>query len=210
MSFLSGPYGIALFVFNIFVAYWLLGYLTTDTKNKPEAKKGPVMKIPPTTLKYRDYTLDELLPYNGDELEHVLIAVDQRIYDVTTGRHHYGPGGSYAALAGRDASRSLATHIIPQLKTDSLQGWDELIDLTDKERSILNDWVAFFDFKYPRVGTLVPNHSWGGSGQEDQPEVVHGAILESIDFEQQLKDASKAFDADVEADSDVEEMFEKQ
>lgn len=171
------------------LAYWFLSYVVPSVERSPgescRAKSDTKLKIPESSLPYRDYTLDELKPYNGaDKEHHILIAVDLRVYDVSSARHHYGPGGSYAILAGRDASRALATHAIPK-SVRSLEGWDELNDLSVSEREALNEWVSFFDSKYPRVGTLVPLHAWSGSGQEDQPEIVHGAIVEDFDLNEQ-------------------------
>ena len=166
MSLLGSRYSVVLLILNVVLAYYLLGYLRApNAALKKSSAKTP--KVAVSSLLYREYTLEELLPFNGQDKQNILIAVDQRIFDVSSSPHHYGPGGSYHALAGRDASRPLATNIIPKSKPGQLQEWDNLSDLTVEERKTLNEWVGFFDQKYPRVGTLVPLHAWAGSDQED-------------------------------------------
>lgn len=192
MSLLRSPYTLLFVVLNAVVAYFIYGLISPsgarrsssssgrDTRGKAEEAASAPYSIPPPPA-YRDYTLDELLPFNGVERENILLAVDQRIYDVSSARHHYGPDGAYGALGGRDASRALATHSIPRLKPGQMQGWDDLNDLTGEERASLNSWTAFFDGKYPRVGTLVRVHSWAGSENEDR-DSVRGMISDEIEI----------------------------
>jgi len=119
----------------------------------------------------------------------ILVAVDHRVYDVSSSPS-YRKGGSYAKLAGRDCGRSLATHniaLLSRLNPDELQSWDDLTDLSSQERAALNDWIEFFDRKYPRVGTLVQTKSYAGSDQEDPDAELptKGVFLtqsEPIDF----------------------------
>ncbi|CAN4125605.1 unnamed protein product [Withania somnifera] len=63
----------------------------------------------------------------------------------------YGPGGSYAMFAGRDASRALAQL---SFKPEDLNG--NLEGLSDAELEVLQDWEYKFMEKYARVGQLVP------------------------------------------------------
>merc|ERR1712071_391626 len=54
--------------------------------------------------------MEQLKEYNGTGPEgRVLVAVNGKVFDVTKGKRFYGPGGPYAAFAGRDASRGLAS-----------------------------------------------------------------------------------------------------
>jgi hypothetical protein len=39
-----------------------------------------------------------------------------------------------------------------------VQEYDHLMDLSPRERDILNEWVDYFDRRYDLVGTLLPFH----------------------------------------------------
>ena len=52
----------------------------------------------------------QLSLYNGsDPALPILLALNGSIYDVSASPHLYGPGGSYAFFAGRDATRAFVT-----------------------------------------------------------------------------------------------------
>lgn len=73
-------------------------------------------------------------------------------------------------LAGRDASRALATGELPHFK--GLQSWDNLADLTPDQRDELNGWIDFFYSKYEQVGSLVETVS-----AEDEETEFTGHIM---------------------------------
>ena len=54
------------------------------------------------------------------------MACDGFVFDTTTGRDFYGPGGPYAALNGRDATRALATMKINVSEEDEARGTEGL------------------------------------------------------------------------------------
>lgn len=61
------------------------------------------------------------------------------MFDVSRKRETYGPGGSYALFAGKDASRALG---LSSLKPeDAVPDWSTL---EEKDRNTLNDWHSFF------------------------------------------------------------------
>lgn len=65
------------------------------------SQKGPV-----------EYTDAALRAYDGsdpDPNKPILLAINGSIYDVSAGRRHYGPGGSYHFFSGADASRAFVT-----------------------------------------------------------------------------------------------------
>lgn len=97
-----------------------------------------------------ELTLAQLKQYDGTNPSNpIYIAVKGRIFDVTTGKSFYGPGGSYAMFAGKDASRALA-----KMSKNDEDVIGSLDGLTEKEIGILDDWEKKFEAKYPIVGTL--------------------------------------------------------
>ena len=70
------------------------------------------------------------------------LAVRSRVFDVTSGKQFYGPGGPYSNFAGRDASRGLAHGSFDEdMLTKDLDGpLDTLEDLDDEQRDALRGW----------------------------------------------------------------------
>lgn len=122
-------------------------------------------------LKEKGWTLDELRLYNGLDRERILIAIKGRVYDVTDkGRAYYGPGreretplltptmhigGSYAVLAGEDASRALAVFKLPSSKSELRANGHDLSDMTEEQLEALDGWIEKFDAKYCFIGPLL-------------------------------------------------------
>ncbi|KAI4214377.1 MAG: hypothetical protein LQ351_003130 [Letrouitia transgressa] len=116
----------------------------------------PVLaKSPP--IVFRTFTPPLLKPYNGENNQPVYLAVRGRVFDVTSGRNFYGPGGPYENFAGRDASRGLACGSFDEdMLTKNLEGpLDTLEGLGEDEFSALRDWEERFLEKYLVVGKLV-------------------------------------------------------
>lgn len=97
-----------------------------------------------------ELTPQELSQYNGaDSSKPLYMAVKGRIFDVTTGKSFYGPGGPYAMFAGKDASRALA-----KMSKNDEDISPSLDGLSDKEIGVLNDWEKKFEAKYPVIGRV--------------------------------------------------------
>ena len=98
------------------------------------------------------FTEKELMRYDGSPgAPGLLIAVGGRVYDVSRngGSSFYGPGGSYAAFAGRACTRGVA---LPSLDESDIH--DDVGDFDEPQRARLRHWLAFFQRKYPQVGVL--------------------------------------------------------
>ncbi|XP_003740268.1 membrane-associated progesterone receptor component 2 [Galendromus occidentalis] len=115
----------------------------------------PAVKILPK-MKRRDMTVVELREFDGTPEKNdgrILVAVNGTVFDVTRASHYYGPGGPYAAFAGRDASRMLATFCLKAVEGPPV--YDDLSDLKSSEMDQVKEWFLQFKEKYDVVGKLL-------------------------------------------------------
>ncbi|KAI0018339.1 cytochrome b5-like heme/steroid binding domain-containing protein [Xylariomycetidae sp. FL0641] len=128
---------------------------TTWQLYKPSAPAA-LPREPPAVV-FRTFTPRTLLPNNGLDGKPVYLAVRGRVFDVTSGRNFYGPGGPYENFAGRDASRGLALHSFDEeMLTKDLDGpLDKLDGLGPEDMESLEGWEERFTSKYLVVGRLV-------------------------------------------------------
>ncbi|EXC30816.1 Membrane steroid-binding protein 2 [Morus notabilis] len=102
-------------------------------------------------LQLGDMTEQQLRAYNGsDPNKPLLISIKGQIYDVSSSRMFYGPGGAYSMFTGKEASRALA---LLSFKPQDING--NLEDLGPEELQVLEDWEDKFTEKYAKVGQLV-------------------------------------------------------
>eukprot|EP00252_Welwitschia_mirabilis_P002851 TRINITY_DN1286_c0_g1_i1.p1 TRINITY_DN1286_c0_g1~~TRINITY_DN1286_c0_g1_i1.p1 ORF type:complete len:103 (-),score=14.16 TRINITY_DN1286_c0_g1_i1:197-505(-) len=98
----------------------------------------------------KQFSVEELRQYDGsDPSKPIYVAIKGRVFDVSSAKNFYGPGGSYGIFAGRDATRALA-----KMSKNEEDICGSLDGLSEKEMSTLNDWEKKFEAKYPAVGTL--------------------------------------------------------
>ncbi|KAG5925030.1 hypothetical protein E4U42_004481 [Claviceps africana] len=134
-------------------------------------------------------TEQQLLAHDGrDPSKPLYLAINGTIYDVSNGRRMYGPGGSYHALAGRDAARAFVTGCFAEDQTADLRGvedmflplddpdvdkaWtaaemealraEEMAMAREKAHGALKHWVDFFanSNKYTKVGRVKREEGW--------------------------------------------------
>lgn len=139
------------------------------------------------------YTDADLKEFDGtDPNKPIYLAINGTIYDVSAGKKHYGPGGSYHFFAGADASRGFVTNCFaedrnPDLRgvelmhiplddpeVDSLYTAEELKEVKEEEMRVakekvhgaLKHWVDFFEGsgKYTKVGRVKRERGWEGKG----------------------------------------------
>lgn len=82
-------------------------------------------------------TPQQLSVFDGsDPTKPIYLAINGKIFDVSAGRHTYGPGGSYEVFAGRDATRAFVTGCFLEDRTGDMRGAEEIyvpIDDPDEE-----------------------------------------------------------------------------
>lgn len=100
----------------------------------------------------RDFTLDELKEFDGKTPETpIYVSVRRKVFDLSSKREFYGPGGSYSTFAGNDASRCLGLN-----ETDKENASNyNYTDLDPESIARLNNWENFYLNKYPCIGYLV-------------------------------------------------------
>ncbi|KAI8452551.1 cytochrome b5-like heme/steroid binding domain-containing protein [Phakopsora pachyrhizi] len=99
------------------------------------------------------FTIESLSQHDGikDPSKPILLAIEGKVYDVSSNMAMYGPGGSYNHFCGRDASRAFVTGCFKSGLTYDTRG------LNDRQKKSLKYWSDFFENspKYSRVGRLV-------------------------------------------------------
>ena len=143
----------------------------------------------------QEFTDEDLKNYDGSNPDlPIYLAINGTIYDVSVGRRHYGPGGSYHFFAGADASRAFVTNCFQEDITPDMRGVEEMflplddeeVDslytngqlkvLKQQERKIARDqvhanlkhWVDFFEGsgKYTKVGRVKREKGWETKGEK--------------------------------------------
>ncbi|CAG4940168.1 unnamed protein product [Colias eurytheme] len=136
---------------NLVLVFFILYLLYKIIRSHFETVE-PVSVPPPMPKLRQDMTVAELKKYDGTNAEgRVLLAVNGIIFDVTKGKRFYGPGGPYAAFAGKDATRGLATGEVAA----SDKEYDDCSDLSPDEVASAKEWEDQFREKYDIVGKLL-------------------------------------------------------
>lgn len=109
----------------------------------------------------------ELQQFDGSSGDVILLAADGLVFDVSSARKLYGPGGKYAVLAGRDATRFLGKN---SLEEESVELRSQPLNMAEK--AFLSAWVMSFKSKYPIVGKL----------QEEEWDVSPASLLRAAEL----------------------------
>ncbi|KAE8288001.1 Neuferricin Cytochrome b5 domain-containing protein 2 Precursor [Larimichthys crocea] len=93
----------------------------------------------------------ELSLYDGEEGSRGLyLAILGQVFDVNKGHKHYGPGGAYHFMAGKDASLAFITGDFTESGLT-----DDVSSLSPLQVMALYDWLAFYQKDYQFVGLLI-------------------------------------------------------
>uniref|UniRef100_UPI00398E93C7 neuferricin n=1 Tax=Pristiophorus japonicus TaxID=55135 RepID=UPI00398E93C7 len=120
---------------------WLAGWVGAGL-GSPLAAGSPTPRL---------FTRSELSRYNGEKgSPGLFLAVLGQVFDVSKGKKHYGPGGSYSFFAGQDACRAFVSGDFTETGLV-----DDVSGLSPTEVLSLSDWLAFYKKEYIFKGKLI-------------------------------------------------------
>ncbi|OAD58931.1 Neuferricin, partial [Eufriesea mexicana] len=114
-------------------------YLDLNKKSNLELNVGINQKV---------FTTTELKKYTNLK-DGLYISILGHVFDVTKGAKHYGPGATYHAFTGRDASLA---YITGKFNDEGLT--DDISSLSIEEVKGLNEWLKFYNKNYIYKGKL--------------------------------------------------------
>ncbi|KAM4727146.1 neuferricin [Anableps anableps] len=114
----------------------------------------------------------ELSLYDGEKGSRGLyLAILGQVFDVHKGHKHYGPGGAYHAMAGKDASLAFVTGDFTKRGLI-----DDVSSLSPLQVVALYDWQAFYQRQYQHIG-LVVGRFYDETGQPTEALLEAKALL---------------------------------
>eukprot|EP01062_Namystynia_karyoxenos_P018897 TRINITY_DN17044_c0_g1_i1.p1 TRINITY_DN17044_c0_g1~~TRINITY_DN17044_c0_g1_i1.p1 ORF type:complete len:264 (+),score=99.62 TRINITY_DN17044_c0_g1_i1:67-792(+) len=138
------------------IVYWISS-VQRARREKREAEELQALLRKMRVAERSDWLPEDLRAYTGgtdEDQQPILIAAKDVVYNVWRGREFYGRDAPYELFAGRDATRFLARELLDEEDPE-----EERRPLTRSELAVLDEWIATFEWKYDRVGTLKPGTS---------------------------------------------------
>ncbi|XP_044252595.1 neuferricin homolog [Tribolium madens] len=93
-------------------------------------------------------TAADLRLFNGKDSPNLYLSILGKVFDVSKGSAHYGPGAPYNFFTAKDTSRSFITGEFTQVD-------DRVADLGPADLRSLNQWLRFYHKEYKLVGKLI-------------------------------------------------------
>ena len=128
-------------------------------------------------------TPEQLALFNGsDPKKPIYLAINGTIFDVSEGRHSYGPGGGYNVFAGRDATRAFVTGCFLEDRTSDLRGAEEVyLAIEDADEGISSGEKktrAEREKREAKKKVLQEVQKWEGFYQNNPKYVEVGRLVE--------------------------------
>lgn len=159
MTGLDGSLGYAILLACAVLGYvWMNdgfqrnGSTAHETEEEEEEEPEPLRNFTLKQLRHFDGKIDDK---TGEE-KSVYLSLGGIVFDVSTGRNFYGPGGPYESFAGRECGAALATFSFDDALLDDLAAC-EALDVG--ETAELDGWLEKFQHyrNYPIMGAFVPD-----------------------------------------------------
>uniref|UniRef100_H2ZQI2 Neuferricin n=1 Tax=Ciona savignyi TaxID=51511 RepID=H2ZQI2_CIOSA len=129
----------------------------TEEAAPPKSKDSASKKAEPKRI----FSKEELWKdYRGEEgSKGLYLAFFGKVFDVSKGKDHYGPGGGYHFFAGRDGTKGFVTgDFSDEGLTDDIDGVDTNLFLG------FDEWTSFYASTYTYVGTVI-GHFYDENGK---------------------------------------------
>lgn len=115
----------------------------------------------------REITIKELETFNGLQKNKIYVAINHKVFDVTSAWEYFGPEGPDSSLAGREASRAL---VALTLRKDNNK-LDDFTDFNSMQLDYLFELETQYRERYHFVGELV---------EKKQPKLLQKLCAEVI------------------------------
>jgi membrane-associated progesterone receptor component len=155
-------------------ALFLLGTICltlqiTWRRIRPLPKDKPQKNIDQEDVKAepREITLKELQMFDGIRRDDIYVAINRKVFDVSSAWEYFGPEGPDSSLAGRDASRALVTLSLP----NDCSKIDDFSDFNSLQLDCLFELETQYQERYNYVGELV---------EKKQPKQLQNKCIEII------------------------------
>ncbi|XP_048777573.1 neuferricin-like [Ostrea edulis] len=116
----------------------------------PQSIKDRIFGSPESQFKGRLFTVEELGKYRGNDGGDIYLAVLGQVFDVTKGRKHYGPGGTYHFFTGNAGTRAFVSG---DFTKEGLK--EDITGLSLRDIQGLAGWVDFYHEQYTYLGKLI-------------------------------------------------------
>ncbi|PIK47714.1 putative neuferricin-like [Apostichopus japonicus] len=130
----------------------------------------------------RIFSSDELAAMTEDP---ILLGFLGKVFDVTKGSKHYGPGGGYQFFAGKDATRAFITGDFTESGLLS-----DINGLEPKEALEVKTWLDFYEKDYIYVGKLHGTY-YDADGRPTEKLISAHRLIAEGEKEKAANDADK-------------------
>lgn len=137
LEIVGSPLNLSLLGLCLFLLYQIL------RGERPSAPSGEADPPPLPKMKRRDFTLEQLRPFDGVSDPRILMAVNGKVFDVTRARKFYGPGEGGRGRGLRGAPSPGARRVVPEASGRGERGagqgrcWPGAPRLSGDQRSCL-------------------------------------------------------------------------
>jgi len=97
-------------------------------------------------------SVSDLSKFDGVQSPKIFISIEGTVFDVSSSKGAYGPGGTYSCFAGKEVAVALARM---SFNSDDIGRPSNSIQMTPAEKLALDEWASYFKNNYRIVGNLL-------------------------------------------------------